>query len=606
MRRPRFERLLALCFALLATCVACPAMAQVRNAPAGNSLPEETHTGHEVGEDGHAHDERPAAVSLSDDAHEAFARSIDLDTIRKLPVFDGGRVKIIDTLAREQINRVYGKERFKDLETEAKYDPVFTYLDLMFNMGYYADKPLIHVEVLDLRRALLSDLSVDEQEMWLKRGRLTPRMILAPRSLEILQGMDGDILRQKAAGQVSTAWSSFVNGSRSLNLISPGEGTDQWANIVEYSQHADHLHDTSHEHIAVASPQAAEQAAKSWNELRAAWEKADAVSVNLAIEKLADALPRINPASYPPAWKSSAEILYNSTQKFTIGYIAYFFGAIMLLIAFSAPRRWLIIGGVSMLLVGFAIHSGGMLVRGLLSGRWPIHSQYESFIAIIWLGALVGIILTLTTRKWLFGAAAASMGAAALLFANTVEIPSNEVGQVAGILATSRILYVHVNMVLASYGLIALGFFISLIYLGVHYMRTAGSAKFAAAGLGQIDMDVDSNDNAPASVPGKQAVLNDLDRAQMVIIQLAFWILGTGILLGAYWADHSWGRWWAWDPKETWALLTWIIYLMVIHLRFAVKRRGLVTAWMSVVGFFVMLWCYWGVNLFLAGLHSYA
>ncbi|MCC7018031.1 MAG: cytochrome c biogenesis protein CcsA, partial [Rhodospirillales bacterium] len=106
--------------------------------------------------------------------------------------------------------------------------------------------------------------------------------------------------------------------------------------------------------------------------------------------------------------------------------------------------------------------------------------------------------------------------------------------------------------------------------------------------------------------PGRQALLRDMDRAQMVLVQLAFWILGVGVLLGAYWADHAWGRWWAWDPKETWALITWIIYLMVIHLRFAVKNRGLVTAWMSVVGFCVMLWCYWGVNLLLAGLHSYA
>jgi len=101
--------------------------------------------------------------------------------------------------------------------------------------------------------------------------------------------------------------------------------------------------------------------------------------------------------------------------------------------------------------------------------------------------------------------------------------------------------------------------------------------------------------------------LKDLDTAQMIILQLAFWTLGVGTLLGAWWADHSWGRWWAFDPKETWALITWIIYLIVIHVRIGSgARKGLLTAWLSVLGFIVMLWTYFGVNLLLPGLHAYA
>jgi ABC-type transport system involved in cytochrome c biogenesis permease subunit len=94
----------------------------------------------------------------------------------------------------------------------------------------------------------------------------------------------------------------------------------------------------------------------------------------------------------------------------------------------------------------------------------------------------------------------------------------------------------------------------------------------------------------------------------MTVLQLAFWGLGVGILLGAWWADHSWGRWWAFDPKETWALITWIIYLIVVHIRVALTgpKRALVTAWLSVLGFIVMLWTYFGVNLLLPGLHAYA
>ncbi|HRJ50420.1 MAG TPA: cytochrome c biogenesis protein CcsA, partial [Phycisphaerales bacterium] len=72
-------------------------------------------------------------------------------------------------------------------------------------------------------------------------------------------------------------------------------------------------------------------------------------------------------------------------------------------------------------------------------------------------------------------------------------------------------------------------------------------------------------------------------------------------------ADHSWGRWWAFDPKETWALATWIIYLIVIHLRFAqTTDKAIKTAWLSILGFVVMIWTYFGVNLLLPGLHAYA
>jgi cytochrome c-type biogenesis protein CcsB len=257
---------------------------------------------------------------------------------------------------------------------------------------------------------------------------------------------------------------------------------------------------------------------------------------------------------------------------------------------------------VGLLLLGFLVHSGGILSRMMLSGRWPIHNQYESFIAVSWLGVLVGIIIMLSARQWLFGAAAAAMGTCALLFANTVAIPSREVGNVAAILATSRILYVHVNMVLFSYGLIGLGFFVSLYYLGLHYFQGERSARLVAAGVGGFDQPADD----PALLPGRQRLLHDLDQAQMIVLQLAFWLLGVGIMLGAYWADHAWGRWWAWDPKETWSLITWIVYLIAIHVRLGVRQRGLVTAWLSVIGFFVMLWTYWGVNLLLAGLHSYA
>ena len=83
--------------------------------------------------------------------------------------------------------------------------------------------------------------------------------------------------------------------------------------------------------------------------------------------------------------------------------------------------------------------------------------------------------------------------------------------------------------------------------------------------------------------------------------------MGSGIIFGAVWADFSWGRPWEWDPKETFALVTWLVYLIIVHLRFVTpKYRPDWTAWLSVVGFAVMMFNWIGVNFFYVGLHSYA
>jgi len=574
MNRPTAALTLML---MLSTCSAL--FAQARNAPAGNSLPEAEAPAPQTTSDAIPSDTTPI---MSSERHAAFADRVDLSDIRKAPVFDNGRVKIIDTLARERLTRIYGKSRWKDPVTDRKYDPVFTYLDLLFNKAFYADKPMVYVEVLPLRRRMVELLPASEQEKWLKLGRLAPLMFLSTQMQTILDESASDLLLAKARGQVLGSWFALQKSVDEVQLISPEPGGDHWMTIPEYSKRG-------------TSGKALESLVA---DLETAWKKGDAATVNQLMSQLCEQLTTLNAETYPAGWRMKLEYFYNATKKFTIGYVGYFLATICLLIAFGVKRKWLTRAGVIMLFVGFTIHTAGFATRGVLSGRWPIHNQYESFIALSWFAALVGIILMCVKKQLLYGAAAAALGTCALVIANTVDIPSNEMGQVAGILGTSRILYVHVNMVIASYSLIALAFFVSLFYLALYYFRNRSTTEYAAAGL--------SEDGTTAETTGPQSTLRDLDRAQMIVLQLAFWLLGVGILLGAYWADHAWGRWWAWDPKETWALITWIIYLMVIHIRFAAKKPHLVTAWLSVIGFFMMLWTHWGVNLLLAGLHSYA
>lgn len=539
----------------------------------------------------------PAPPVMSAEEHDAFAEAVDLEPLRAVAVFHNGRVKILDTLARETVQSIFGKTAFTDRQRGKKYDPLFTLLDLTFNGAYYADKPLIYVENLPVRRALLAHLPPDEKEQWLRYKCLSPRMLLSEPVQQAAQTMIADIKKSKALGQVQYSLETYhaTMSGEWWRVIPPAEGQTQWIALTQDA------------HTQFVDTQGTEQAnrfhhtRKAWESLQGLkqyWALGDAEQVNrLALDLSRFLTSAAGEAKVSPV-KLHAELWYNKTKKFTYIWPLYALSTIALLIAFATDRRWLKSTGIALLALAFIGHTAGLIVRMILAGRFTIHNQYESFITLSWFAVMAAVVFVIWKRQWLFGAAGAAVGAASLLIANTLPIPSSEVAHVAPILHTSRILYVHVNTVIISYALITLGFVISLFYLFNHYLHARSMARLAAAGLNEPPEI--ANDNA------RQTLLDDLDKAQMVVLQLAFWLLGVGILLGAYWADHSWGRWWGWDPKEVWALVTWIVYLIVIHLRFAVQRRGLVTAWLSVLGFFTMLWTHWGVNLLLSGLHSYA
>lgn len=623
------SRLVLVVLALLTAC--SPALAQY-GGPAGNTQPQsntssapedfaptlpggvdahgrsadDPHAGHDhaPGEphSGHAGHALSTADPLPHAQHQAFADAIDLGVFRKLSVFDNGRVKILDTLAREHLRSIYGKEKFSDTRADTlelapkdrksyKYDPVFTLLDLAFNTAWYIDKPLLHAEVLPLRRRLLAHLPADEQERWLKIGRLTPAMFVSAPVQAIYRGADTSREEAKGRDQLYYAFQNWQTTTDRLRLIAPAPGSDDW---------------TRPNAAPSATGTGVAGVPELWPQLVAAWRAGEAESVNVLLRELAHQIPQINAEQYPPAYRGTLESIYNRTGKFTIGYVFYGVATLLLLLTMATGRGTLKFLGIATLLMGLGAHTASFAIRAVLSGRWAIHNQYESFIAISLFAVIVGVVMLFAKRMLVFGTAAAALGTISLLTANLWAIPSNEVGQVAGILATSRILYVHVNMVLVSYSLIGLSFFVSLAYLYAHYVPGRQAAALASAGMDDVQVDTDGASPDRPATAGRKRMLADLDKSQLTLMQLAFYLLGVGILLGAYWADHAWGRWWAWDPKETWALITWIVYLIAIHVRFGVRDRGLVTAWLSVIGFVVMLWTYWGVNLLLSGLHSYA
>jgi len=181
-------------------------------------------------------------------------------------------------------------------------------------------------------------------------------------------------------------------------------------------------------------------------------------------------------------------------------------------------------------------------------------------------------------------------------------------------------LYIHVTMVTASYAMIGMGFLLGLMWLWNYYREYGTFSRIANKRLLAVDerqgFDVIISAGGAGTMTMAQTVMSMLflsrardtpkpraakaehastefmrtiDACNVVVLQLAFWLLGVGVILGAVWADQSWGRPWGWDPKETFALVTFIVYLVVVHTRISVANKGWWTAVLSVIGFFVML-----------------
>ena len=136
---------------------------------------------------------------------------------------------------------------------------------------------------------------------------------------------------------------------------------------------------------------------------------------------------------------------------------------------------------------------------------------------------------------------------------------------------------------------------------GIGRMRMAASA--AALERPILAGGAPGDERSSEALP---AWLLNFDWMHLIMLNMVFVLLFVGIILGAVWADYSWGRPWGWDPKEVFAMNTWIIYAILIHIRFVVKQRGLWTAWLSVAGTAMMAFNWWVVNFFIVGLHSYA
>ncbi|MBL8964901.1 MAG: hypothetical protein JNK70_12635, partial [Phycisphaerae bacterium] len=464
--------------AAVAALGAASAAAVGQGAPAGNEHPRSEMV---TRSDGPSDIAFPFGPMIAEGAsptpeHKArFAAEVDLTPLLDVAVHHQGRVKILDTLAGETVRRVTGRRHYEDiipLDASAasrrvvKHPTLFTLIDLIIDPRYYFDKPLVGVEYLPLRRLIIEGAfpgdardAHQRRDWWLRVGRVTPRMVQDHVPL-IAERHAFEPAYNRALSDLDHAITLWVSSASNMMLVAPASTDAPWKHVSS---------------LAMEHP-----ARRAAMELGAAWRAQDAAGVNAAAARLAEELPRINASVYPAA-RRELERAYNASRPFELGYWAYLLATLFLLLSFGTGRPWLGWAGLVALAGAVGLHGFGFVSRCLIAERFAIQNQFESMTGISLFAAIVGLTLMLVRRQWIFGAAAAGVGFLVLVTASTTGIPGVRIEREAAILNTSVLLKYHVTTVLVSYGLISLGFIISLFYLGTYYLapRTGGAVSGA-------------------------------------------------------------------------------------------------------------------------------
>ncbi len=280
------------------------------------------------------------------------------------------------------------------------------------------------------------------------------------------------------------------------------------------------------------------------------------------------------------------ELFYNRLNIFL--WLATFFfalGGILLmlqLVALLKPSlyfKWVMKGGSLLLLLGFVYHTFGLGLRWIISGHAPWSNGYETMIFIGWAILLAGFLLS---RKSNMVLPITGLFAGIVLMVAHLSWMNPEITNLVPVLK-SYWLTLHVAIIIGGYGFLALGALLGFLNLLITIFTTRSNYLRL------------------------QLTIDELTAINEMALTAGLYLMTIGSFLGGVWANESWGRYWGWDPKETWSLITIVLYAFVIHMRFIPGLRGgLAFNTASLITFSSVIMTYLGVNYYLAGLHSYA
>ena len=249
--------------------------------------------------------------------------------------------------------------------------------------------------------------------------------------------------------------------------------------------------------------------------------------------------------------------------------------------------------------------------RWIVAGYFPLSNLYESLLFLTWSLLTIYLYLEYKTKSKLIGAILIPVALLINGFANLTLSPDMQKASPLVPALQSNWLMMHVSMMMLSYATLIMGSLLCILFLVISKYQDVNLKVIDDTALPLYNVMLDYYEakvfsaSEEVSELGKLKLLQSLDNWSYRIIGLGFPFLTIGIIAGGVWANEAWGSYWSWDPKETWALITWIVFATYLHARITKGWEGKKTAVLGGLGFFVIWICYLGVNFLGKGLHSY-
>ncbi len=486
-----------------------------------------------------------------------------------------GRIEPVDTLAREVLRKVSRKERMFGLNADQAL------LGMIVRPEAWQKVPVIRVSNEGLNRILgipadrkyaaFDDFFDSKKRKVYKLGSLVEE-ISRKRPAE-RSTLDKEIL--KADERVNVLYMSF-DGSLLRIFPDPKDKTGRWHSPIDAIKKFDQKSAQFVQAVLASYFQNIDDALADGN-----WTRADK-----ALDVIKNYQQFYGVAVIPGKNKIDAELMMNRYKPFQ-SLVPLYFGVGFVLLFLSIfhiikPKfnlKWPVRISMGLLIAGFFVHTAGLGLRWYISGHAPWSNGYESMLYIAWATLLAGFIFS---RHSPITLAATGILSGLILFVAHLNWLDPEITNLVPVLK-SYWLMIHVSLITASYGFLGLGALLGFITLWLYIIKH-----------GENRADIEYS-------------IRELTHINEMSLIFGLALLTVGNFMGGVWANESWGRYWGWDPKETWALATILIYAAVLHLRFYKTFRGIFAfnvASMLAISSVVMT--YFGVNYYLSGMHSYA
>lgn len=489
-----------------------------------------------------------------------------LESLQTLAVQLDGRKKPLDTVARETIAKIHGRSNYTTLNGD-KLDYLSTYLSMWFNDRNWNEEPF----VLFSYQPLKEEVGLNIEQKYFSFSEL----IRSPLNEFILQirqkqAQNLDLNRdEREALNIETRLALMIEtvGNNSLPIVPhPNDIKGKWLGINEAESYY------SSEQIKPIN--------NKYQQLKETYQSSPNQTDNLALmaSQLKQNLRNLSPEIYPVDSTLDKEVNFARLHPFAKAWMLYAIAFIIMLITSSWQKLDLYWHAIGVFVGGILIHTYGFWQRITIANRPPVTNMYESVIWVAFGLAVFAIAFELIYRAKYYLLAAAPLAVICLILADSLPtVLDASIQPLVPVLRDNFWLSVHVPTITLSYASFALAMGLGHIILG-HYLF------------------------APESIT-KTTYLSKLNYR---VIQVGVLLLTTGIILGGIWAHFSWGRFWGWDPKETWALIALMCYLVPLHGRLVGWLKDFGMAVISVVCFNAVLMAWYGVNFVLGtGLHSY-